>query len=428
MCISPLTLLRSEPMWVVGDSGKMVLSYTVEVACHECWQCIATAVHQWVGRNIAESKSAKAAHYVTLTYGRDNDPESPTFGQEDHPRAKVLTYSDVQKWLKRLRKAGFPCRYFVTGEYGGEKGRCHWHVLLYWSDKVPGHKLSERMWDDFWQHGHQWWETMHPDHVRYACKYILKEPHGEDDQQRVLPRMSKKPALGTQFFLNRAERHVEQELPPRDLFYSWPEVTRINTKTGRQQVIKFMMTGAVKRDFLNHYIARWKAAHPLRNHLPENELLDEWQDQCAGQFVDMEWVPTHKHRSAVAVPLLWYENGMPNAYGGVWEDEPGDLEWWMKRDHIQEPRAINCYWHKPYPGQIETIKGQVVNRPWYWVRRNGVLDWHAGLHENAERLVRITWEEYNRLHGLPSVLPPEPEPKPQALLSRLDRQRLKASW
>lgn len=61
----------------------------------------------------------------------------------DDGRIGVLVYSDVQKFFKRLRSrlnripdvskvlAQRPLYYFVTGEYGENFSRPHWHILLY---------------------------------------------------------------------------------------------------------------------------------------------------------------------------------------------------------------------------------------------------------------------------------------------------------
>lgn len=77
-----------------------------QVACHECWQCINAQVDDWCGRCIAENRTAVASHAVTLTYGRDISADSVTYGDAEHERAAVLTYSDVQKWLKLFRRHG----------------------------------------------------------------------------------------------------------------------------------------------------------------------------------------------------------------------------------------------------------------------------------------------------------------------------------
>ena len=78
--------------------APLVLDDGTEVACRYCSQCVDRKITDWVGRNIAESKSAVKTFAVTLTYGRDRR------GDVDHVRAFLLTYSDVQKYLKLLRR------------------------------------------------------------------------------------------------------------------------------------------------------------------------------------------------------------------------------------------------------------------------------------------------------------------------------------
>ena len=168
------------------DPGK--ISDVGFVACRKCWQCKETKIDDWVGRCVAESKTAKAAHVVTLTYGHDLET-----GDTDNIRAAVLTYSDVQKYLKYLRVDGYPVRYFVVGEYGSLKGRAHWHICLYWQDKVPDHVLRENFSQKHWPHGWSYWDEASAKAVRYACKYMLKDVD-DAEKQAFGPMVSKKTA------------------------------------------------------------------------------------------------------------------------------------------------------------------------------------------------------------------------------------------
>lgn len=60
------------------------------------------------------------------------------FNSDSGIRSSYLLYSDIQKFLKRLRKnyilhLGYEekLRYFVVGEYGHKSLRAHWHILLF---------------------------------------------------------------------------------------------------------------------------------------------------------------------------------------------------------------------------------------------------------------------------------------------------------
>lgn len=237
------------------------------IGCRKCWQCKERRINDWVGRNIAESKTAIACNFVTLTYGRDL-----RLGTVDHERAAVLTYSDVQKFFKSVRKAGYKLRYFCVGEYGTLKGRSHWHVLIYWTTKnIPKFTLDVREDSPFWKHGFVQWEKLTPQSIRYACKYIQKDI-GEMERQGHLA-MSKKPPLGDEYFRRRAQQYVDQYLAPQDLGYGWPEVMDRNGKK-----LSFMLGGKPAENFISAYLELWRAQHG-KAHSPWSQLVEDYQDK-----------------------------------------------------------------------------------------------------------------------------------------------------
>lgn len=255
------------------------------VGCRECWQCKARYVDDWVGRCIAESKTAVASHSVTLTYGRDEH------GNPDHIRANVLTYSDVQKWFKRLRTAGFPLRYFVVGEFGGEKGRTHWHAIVYWKGQVPALKLMSNVVQAYWDHGHSYWERLTGDNpvssakaVRYVCKYTQKDL--QDMEKQGLLRMSKKPPLGADWLRQLAAQYVRQGLAPQSLFYRHAGIT---DRDGRPR--EFMLrTGSASADlFCRSFLEAWSETHGSR-HVPASPVIEEYEDRMARADVEaFQW-------------------------------------------------------------------------------------------------------------------------------------------
>ena len=53
-------------------------------------------------------------------------------GEKRPESVQILLYEDIQKFLKRLRKAyRGKLRYFVAGEYGEQTARPHYHMILY---------------------------------------------------------------------------------------------------------------------------------------------------------------------------------------------------------------------------------------------------------------------------------------------------------
>lgn len=264
-----------------------ILADGTQVACRECWQCIRSRVDDYVGRCIAESKSAVAAHVVTLTYGRDDDPESMFYGEKLHPRAMVLTYSDVQKWLKLLRRHGYPCRYIVAGEYGSLKGRAHWHGVIFWQERVPyipafRKRIMHQRIDEetgkpvvlkngkpafWWPYGFCQWDK--PDFgsdaelvrsLRYACKYLQKG-RGEAQSHFAVSRM---PPLGAAYFADLARRMALQGIAPQGegedgdgaFVYTFPDAL---TRKGER--IQFRLRGRSLELFAEAWFDAWRERH-----------------------------------------------------------------------------------------------------------------------------------------------------------------------
>lgn len=318
------------------------------VACRKCWQCRANKINDWVGRNIAESKTAKACHVVTLTYGHDSSTGSP-----DHIRAVVLTYSDVQKYLKLLRVNGFPTRYFAVGEYGSKKGRAHWHIILYWQGAVPDHEVRKHFAEKHWPHGWSYWDTMTPESVRYACKYLDKETPDET-MQGFGPMPSKKPPLGDAYFKRLAHRYVDAGLSPQNLHYSFPEIR----KGGRP--VEYLMTGTTAKNFCQYFIDSWDKK--FRDLPPQSPVIDAYQAKKLAAYIESVAEPQFERRGYVPKPskapypgskVVWsethncyYADGdLPRLFYSY--DKEGDLGWHEKiRPEVHETTPL---WEKPEP-------------------------------------------------------------------------------
>lgn len=285
------------------DDGTMI-------GCRYCSQCIGRSVDDWTGRCIAESIVAADAYFLSLTYGRDEN------GSEDHIRARLLTYSDIQKLMKRFRASGYIPRYFCVGEYGSAKGRAHWHVLIFWRDNadeiakriqhnalvraklkrgktlnvpdgpVPPHVNStrddqKRHMQEHWSLGWSTWERLgvRPEDtaaaVRYVCKYLNKDLGGEEKQ--ALCRMSKVPLLGADWLHHKARLHVEAGIPPKDLKYEFPGVNRPNGER-----VPFMLRpgSAAAKLFCQSFVDQWAEAFPARA-IPHSKLVEEFIDPGA---------------------------------------------------------------------------------------------------------------------------------------------------
>lgn len=330
------------------------------VGCRYCSQCVGRAVDDWTGRCIAESIFAVAPFFLSLTYGRDEN------GSEDHIRARLLTYSDIQKLMKRFRASGYIPRYFCVGEYGSAKGRAHWHVLIFWKDNadeiarriehnadvrakrkrgktlnvptgpVPPHKASHRcdvpgheprcscrqvrFAEPHWPHGFSTWEPLgrSPEEtaaaVRYVCKYLHKDVGGSEKQ--ALCRMSKKPLIGADWLHHKAALHVEAGIPPVDLKYEFPGVNRPNGER-----VPFMLRpgSAGAKLFLQSFVDQWAEAYPARA-VPPSKLVEEfvdpgaWEKRKSSDEGQREW-----ERKAAALEAAEIEKAAALARLHDWE-------------------------------------------------------------------------------------------------------------
>lgn len=285
MCLAPKYFWKAD-----GEGGRYV-----EVACRRCWQCMTWFRHDWEGRCIAESRSAVATSFVTLTYGRDLATDSA-----DHPAAVLLTYSHVQKYLKLLRRHGFPCRFFCAGEFGSLKGRAHWHLLLFWQREKPGDvskwfpagiEQGVRWVDEVhWDRGWSYWRDMSLPDVRYVCKYIGKDVLAEEGRQQTA-RYSVDPPLGVPFFRGLARRYVEQGLAPQKLEYHFPDVLDRKGKPAR-----FYIFGVCKRYFLEAFIDAWGDLRPDED-MPRSQLVEDFMES-----LDYNRPPRVRRRRGEAAP------------------------------------------------------------------------------------------------------------------------------
>lgn len=224
MCISPSQL----------PDGTLV-------ACRHCALCQRNRVDDLVGRCLAEADTATRAFSVTLTYS-GNGPETV-----------VLRYSDVQLFLKRLRKDGFKVRYICAGEYGSKSGRAHWHIVLFFYGKIPDVDLNTRFDWSYWPHGFSYFQSPDEGGMRYVLKYALKD---QDKSGVRRLSMSKKPPLGYDFFMRLADDIVERGLPVRSPSYAFSSSVK---KGGVAR--EYWLQGRMRELFLDRYQLMWGLVH-----------------------------------------------------------------------------------------------------------------------------------------------------------------------
>jgi hypothetical protein len=165
-CDSPIRLgLRSR---AVADFHATEASRWVP--CRKCVKCLRFRQMQWRGRARNEITLAKRSWFITLTFSPSHlagilvSAKGPDTREIDR-----RAYLDVQKYLKRLRKAvpRAKLRYLAVYERGDESGRSHYHLLIH---EVGARPVTKAVLEA------QWASHVHARLVSnvYAATYVTK--------------------------------------------------------------------------------------------------------------------------------------------------------------------------------------------------------------------------------------------------------------
>lgn len=133
-----------------------------KVPCGKCAFCGVNNISQWMFRLYWENRRQEdPGWFLTLTYDESHVPR-----MRDGDLS--LRFGDVQKYLKMLRKAGYRAKYVCVGEYGGERHRPHYHMLI-WSD-CPAVDLELK-----WKFGRVHFGAVSMDSIGYTLKYVINQ-------------------------------------------------------------------------------------------------------------------------------------------------------------------------------------------------------------------------------------------------------------
>lgn len=303
----------------------------LEVACRYCWQCKANRIHSWVGRAIAEQQYSDQTLAVTLTYA----------GKDDNPSAVTLIYADFQRFMKRLRKEGYNVRYMVAGEYGTDKGRSHWHAILFFKGKTlkvvddpdergpwdvflerpqfQGKKGGDHLariqwkpWSGYDQNGYAYFQHTDYSGFQYICKYIQKNVDVQGQQSHF--GMSKKPPIGIEYITELAQTYVDHGLAPQTWLYSFPHI--FDDKGKRRQ---FWLSGASRDIFVQEYTRLWEEQkdHPM----PYSEIMDDHNDKAVQDEIESN----RTDEEYLGAKQQWPKYSDPDYNPDLMNDNPIDI-------------------------------------------------------------------------------------------------------
>lgn len=161
----------------------------LHVPCGRCIACRITRARTWSVRIMHEAKQHAENIFVTLTY---ND--------EHLPKNLSLSKSDVQLFIKRLRKI-YDFRYFIGAEYGDVGRRPHYHGVFFGLGVSARSSIEQT-----WRKGFVHIGSVTHDSACYCASYTLKKLSGERAgfyaKHGLTPEfslMSRRPGIGSAF-------------------------------------------------------------------------------------------------------------------------------------------------------------------------------------------------------------------------------------
>lgn len=168
-CVNPVPITHY-------DTRGAVIEYTW-ASCRKCTPCQVRRQNKLAMKAAVEYWRAPKTWFITLTH--TSIPWYDKVIKEwKYPKALDETfchvteepdYSDVQKFMKRLRKK-HDLRYVICEEEGAEHGRTHWHLLLYCHDNISARQIKRN-----WPYGNANCRLATDPHCgHYIAKYVAK--------------------------------------------------------------------------------------------------------------------------------------------------------------------------------------------------------------------------------------------------------------
>ena len=120
--------------YVEWHNHRYPRSALVPLPCGQCIGCRIDYSRQWANRCLLELKYHDSAWFCTFTYDDDHVPRTYYPDPETGEAIPALTLQkrDFQLLMKRIRKKfeNDKIRFFMSGEYGSQTFRPHYHAIL----------------------------------------------------------------------------------------------------------------------------------------------------------------------------------------------------------------------------------------------------------------------------------------------------------
>ena len=205
----------------------------VPVPCGRCPNCRKRRVDDWVFRMQQEERHALSSKFLTLTYDGNTVPlsqagrmtlqpddltnffkrlryyEDKEFNPKSHPHLFIETGTKRTKSgkLKPIYKPGFPIKYYACGEYGTQRWRPHYHVIIL-------NVKNERNITKAWTNGSVDTRSCSGNSIAYTVGYVNKlkrvPAYLGDDRHPEISRMSQ--GLGKSYLTPAVQKYHTEDL------------------------------------------------------------------------------------------------------------------------------------------------------------------------------------------------------------------------
>lgn len=176
------------------EEGEVRYSYSINVPCGKCVECLTSKATEWSYRIVLESQWHTENCFLTLTY-----QYSPV----------QLVKRDFQLFMKKLRKylakQNITIRYFMCGEYGSQGKRPHFHCIIFgWRPKdleilsIKGTEIlyKSSLISKIWGQGFVSVGDVSSWSAKYCAKYLQKLNSVPKDWVQPYVCMSNRPGIG----------------------------------------------------------------------------------------------------------------------------------------------------------------------------------------------------------------------------------------
>ena len=210
-CSNLITAYRARKGGITFRPSESIFYQAIALPCSQCYWCRFVRSRQWALRCYLEAQMHKQSAFVTLTYNDANLPKDAS-----------LKKSDVQGFIKRLRRnleyenPDLKIRFYLSGEYGDDKDRPHYHVLIfgygfpdkcYWNKSPKGHNLyRSNFLEKCWKLGYSDIGDIQINSAAYVAGYIRKKINGDKAEQHYNGRtpefslQSSSPGIGASWY------------------------------------------------------------------------------------------------------------------------------------------------------------------------------------------------------------------------------------